>query len=308
LIEHAKMNKYGKVAVVMGGTSAEREVSLMSGQGVLEALQARGVDAYAFDPATKPLEALKTEGFDRAFLILHGPFGEDGTLQGALEVMGIPYTGCGVLASALGMDKLRSKLIWQALGLPIPAFEILTQDSDFAAIEQKLGLPLFVKPACEGSSIGVSKVKNTGELAAAFAEAYKYDKIVIAEQFIGGGEYTAAVLGEQVLSFVKIEPATEFYDYEAKYIRDDTVYRCPAGLSAQLNEQITGYVKQAFWALGGRGWARIDFLMDEAGNPYLLEANTAPGMTTHSLFPMAAREAGLSYEDLVLKVLASTLE
>lgn len=302
------MNKYGKVAVVMGGTSAEREVSLMSGQGVLEALQSRGVDAYAFDPATKPLEALKTEGFDRAFLILHGPFGEDGTLQGALEVMGIPYTGCGVLASALGMDKLRSKLIWQALGLPIPAFEILTQDSDFAAIEQKLGLPLFVKPACEGSSIGVSKVKNTGELAAAFAEAYKYDKIVIAEQFIGGGEYTAAVLGEQVLSFVKIEPATEFYDYEAKYIRDDTVYRCPAGLSAQLNEQITGYVKQAFWALGGRGWARIDFLMDEAGNPYLLEANTAPGMTTHSLFPMAAREAGLSYEDLVLKVLASTLE
>ncbi|MEJ2792835.1 D-alanine--D-alanine ligase [Iodobacter sp. LRB] len=302
------MNKYGKVAVVMGGTSAEREVSLMSGKGVLEALQARGVDAYAFDPATKPLEALKTEGFDRAFLILHGPFGEDGTLQGALEVMGIPYTGCGVLASALGMDKLRSKLIWQALGLPIPAFEILNENSDFAAIEQKLGLPLFVKPACEGSSIGVSKVKNTGELAAAFEEAYKYDKIVIAEQFIGGGEYTAAVLGEQVLSFVKIEPATEFYDYEAKYIRDDTVYRCPAGLSTQLNEQITAYVKQAFWALGGRGWARIDFLMDEAGKPYLLEANTAPGMTSHSLFPMAAREAGLSYEDLVLQVLNSTLE
>ncbi|STR45803.1 D-alanine--D-alanine ligase [Iodobacter fluviatilis] len=302
------MNKYGKVAVVMGGTSAEREVSLMSGKGVLEALQARGVDAHAFDPATKPLEALKAEGFDRAFLILHGPFGEDGTLQGALEVMGIPYTGCGVLASALGMDKLRSKLIWQALGLPIPAFEILNANSDFAAIEQKLGLPLFVKPACEGSSIGVSKVKNTGELAAAFEEAYKYDKIVIAEQFIGGGEYTAAVLGEQVLSFVKIEPATEFYDYEAKYIRDDTVYRCPAGLSAQLNEQITAYVKQAFWALGGRGWARIDFLMDEAGKPYLLEANTAPGMTSHSLFPMAAREAGLSYEDLVLQVLNSTLE
>ncbi|NHQ87948.1 D-alanine--D-alanine ligase [Iodobacter sp. HSC-16F04] len=302
------MNKYGKVAVVMGGTSAEREVSLMSGKGVLEALQARGVDAHAFDPATTPLEALKTEGFDRAFLILHGPFGEDGTLQGALEVMGIPYTGCGVLASALGMDKLRSKLIWQALGLPIPAFEILNANSDFAAIEQKLGLPLFVKPACEGSSIGVSKVKNTGELAAAFEEAYKYDKIVIAEQFIGGGEYTAAVLGEQVLSFVKIEPATEFYDYEAKYIRDDTVYRCPAGLSAQLNEQITAYVKQAFWALGGRGWARIDFLMDEAGKPYLLEANTAPGMTSHSLFPMAAREAGLSYEDLVLQVLNSTLE
>jgi D-alanine-D-alanine ligase len=302
------MNKYGKVAVVMGGTSAEREVSLMSGQGVLGALLARGVDAHAFDPAEKPLSDLTAEKFDRAFLILHGPFGEDGTLQGALDVIGMPYTGCGVLASALGMDKLRSKLIWQALGLPIPAFEILTPESDFAAVEQKLGLPLFVKPACEGSSIGVSKVKNTGELAAAFAEAYKYDKIVIAEQFIGGGEYTAAVLGEKVLSFVKIEPATEFYDYEAKYIRNDTVYRCPAGLSSELNEKIAGYVKQAFWALGGRGWARIDFLMDEAGNPYLLEANTAPGMTSHSLFPMAAKDAGLSYEDLVLQVLDSTLE
>lgn len=302
------MNKYGKVAVVMGGTSSEREISLLSGKGVLQALLSRGVDAHALDPAEKPLETLKTEGFDRAFLILHGPFGEDGTLQGALEVMGVPYTGCGVLASALGMDKLRSKLLWQALNLPIPAFEILTEDSDFAAIEQKLGLPLFVKPACEGSSIGVSKVKQAGELAAAFAEAYKYDDIVIAEQFIGGGEYTAAVLGDRVLSFVKIEPATEFYDFDAKYIRDDTVYRCPAGLSAELNEKIAGLVKQAFWALGGRGWARIDFLMDEAGNPYLLEANTAPGMTSHSLFPMAAREAGLSYEDLVLQILDSTLE
>ena len=302
------MNKYGKVAVVMGGTSSEREISLLSGKGVLQALLSRGVDAHALDPAEKPLETLKSEGFDRAFLILHGPFGEDGTLQGALEVMGMPYTGCGVLASALGMDKLRSKLLWQALNLPIPAFEILTEDSDFAAIEQKLGLPLFVKPACEGSSIGVSKVKQAGELAAAFAEAYKYDDIVIAEQFIGGGEYTAAVLGDRVLSFVKIEPATEFYDFDAKYIRDDTVYRCPAGLSAELNEKIAGLVKQAFWALGGRGWARIDFLMDEAGNPYLLEANTAPGMTSHSLFPMAAREAGLSYEDLVLQILDSTLE
>ncbi|MGL4604334.1 MAG: D-alanine--D-alanine ligase [Iodobacter sp.] len=302
------MNKYGKVAVVMGGTSSEREISLLSGKGVLQALLSRGVNAYALDPAEKPLETLKSEGFDRAFLILHGPFGEDGTLQGALEVMGMPYTGCGVLASALGMDKLRSKLLWQALNLPIPAFEILTEDSDFAAIEQKLGLPLFVKPACEGSSIGVSKVKQAGELAAAFTEAYKYDDIVIAEQFIGGGEYTAAVLGDRVLSFVKIEPATEFYDFDAKYIRDDTVYRCPAGLSAELNEKIAGLVKQAFWALGGRGWARIDFLMDEAGNPYLLEANTAPGMTSHSLFPMAAREAGLSYEDLVLQILDSTLE
>lgn len=301
------MKQYGKVAVVMGGSSSEREVSLMSGAGVLEALKSRGVDAHKFDPAEKPLQALKDERFDRAFLILHGIGGEDGTVQGALEVLGIPYTGCGVMASAIGMDKLRTKLVWKALGLPIPEFMLLDADSDWNAVVEKLGLPLFVKPACEGSSVGVIKVKSVAELAAAYAEACRYDEVVLAEQFIGGGEYTAAVLGDQVLPAVKIEPATEFYDFDAKYFRDDTVYRCPCGLPASLEAEIAAHVKRAFWAIGGRSWGRVDFLMDEAGNPYLLEVNTAPGMTSHSLFPMAARQAGLAYEDLVLRILDTTL-
>ncbi|MCB6183498.1 D-alanine--D-alanine ligase [Leeia sp. TBRC 13508] len=300
--------KFGKVAVVCGGNSAEREVSLMSGEGVLNALLSKGVDAHHFDPAEKPLTALQAEGFTRAFLILHGPFGEDGTVQGALEVMGIPYTGCGVLASAVGMDKLRTKLLWRALSLPIPEFALLDDDSDFDAIETSLGLPLFVKPATEGSSIGVTKVKNSGELKAAYLAAKKYDRVVIAEQFIGGGEYTASVLGDTVLPFVKIEPATEFYDYEAKYFRDDTVYRCPCGLSESQEAEIAALVKKAFWAIGGKSWGRVDFLMDEAGKAYLLEANTAPGMTSHSLFPMAAKQLGIAYEDVVVRILETTLE
>ncbi|WP_035055982.1 D-alanine--D-alanine ligase [Andreprevotia chitinilytica] len=299
--------KYGKVAVLMGGTSSEREVSLMSGSGVLTALLDRGVDAHPFDPSEKPLSALKSEQFDRVFLILHGPFGEDGTVQGALEVLGIPYTGCGVMASAVGLDKLRTKLLWQAVGLPIPAFELIDAKSDFAAVEKKLGLPLFVKPATEGSSVGVIKVKEAGGLKAAFEEANRFDPLVIAEQFVGGGEYTAAMLGDNVLPMIKIEPATEFYDYEAKYIRDDTVYRCPPDLPAATTEQIVADVKKAFWVIGGKSWGRVDFLMDEAGKHYLLEVNTAPGMTSHSLFPMAARAVGISYEDLVLKVLDTTL-
>lgn len=298
---------FGKVAVVFGGTSSERDVSLMSGSGVLGALQAQGVNAHAFDPAERPLSELKAEGFDRVFLILHGPFGEDGTVQGALQVLGLPYTGCGVLASAIGMDKLRTKLIWKALGLPIPDFALLDGDTDFAAVEQQLGLPVFVKPATEGSSIGVTKVKQPGQLRAAYEEARKYDKVVLAEQFIGGGEYTAAVLGNETLPFVKIEPATEFYDYQAKYFRDDTVYRCPSGLSAEREAEIGELVKKAFWGIGGRSWGRVDFLMDEAGKAYLLEVNTAPGMTSHSLFPMAAKARGISYEQLVLQILATTL-
>ncbi|WP_188706689.1 D-alanine--D-alanine ligase [Silvimonas iriomotensis] len=301
------MKQYGKVAVLMGGTSSEREVSLMSGAGVLAALQSRGIDAHKFDPAEKPLLALKDEGFDRVFIILHGPFGEDGTVQGALEVLGIPYTGCGVMASAIGMDKLRTKLIWQALGLPIPAFELVNANSDFAAIEKKLGLPLFVKPATEGSSVGVVKVKEAGGLKAAFEEAVKYDPLVLAETFMGGGEYTTSVLGDEVLPAVKIEPATEFYDYEAKYFRDDTKYLCPCGLPAEKEAQIAADVKKAFWGIGGKSWARVDFLMDDAGNHFLLEVNTAPGMTSHSLFPMAARAMGMSYEDLVVRILDTTL-
>jgi D-alanine-D-alanine ligase len=299
------MKQFGKVAVMMGGSSAEREVSLMSGSGVLAALQSKGVDAHAFDPAEKPLSALKEEGFARVFNILHGPFGEDGTLQGALEALGMPYTGCGVMASAICMDKWRTKLLWKGAGLPIPAFELLNDDSDFDAIEQQLGLPIFVKPSTEGSSIGVTKVKTHGGLKAAYEEARQYDSIVIAEQFIGGGEYTCAVIDGQAYPSIKIEPATEYYDYQAKYFRDDTVYRCPSGLAADVEARARELALQAFKVLGCQGWARIDFLMDEQNGIYLLEANTNPGMTSHSLVPMAARAEGLSYEDLCVKVLAA---
>ncbi|MDN0081179.1 D-alanine--D-alanine ligase [Crenobacter sp. SG2305] len=299
------MQQFGKVAVMMGGSSAEREVSLMSGSGVLAALLSQGVDAHPFDPAEKPLEHLKSEGFDRVFNILHGPFGEDGTLQGALETLGIPYTGCGVMASAICMDKWRTKLLWKGAGLPIPDFELLTDDSDFDAIEAKLGLPLFVKPSTEGSSIGVTKVKNPGELKAAYEEARKFDPIVIAERFIGGGEYTCAIVDDKAYPTIKIEPATEYYDYQAKYFRDDTVYRCPSGLAPEVEQRARELCLAAFRVLGCAGWSRVDFLMDEEGGIYLLEVNTNPGMTSHSLVPMAARAEGLSYEDLCVKVLAA---
>lgn len=296
----AAMN-FGKVAVLFGGTSGEREVSLNSGSRVLAALQGQGIDTQPFDPASQPLTDLR--GFDRAFIALHGRHGEDGTIQGALELMHIPYTGPGVMASALAMDKWRSKLVWQAAGLPVPAYRLLTADSDFAAIERELGLPLFVKPAREGSSIGVSKVKQAGELASAWAEAARHDSLVIAEQAILGGEYTVGILGENTLPIVKIEPATEWYDYEAKYNRDDTAYRCPCGLPAEQEALIRAQALQAFKVLGGRGWGRVDFLMDAAGQHYFLEANTAPGMTDHSLVPMAARVAGMEYPVLVRRVL-----
>lgn len=297
------MKRYGKVAVLMGGSSSEREVSLMSGAGVLAALRLRQVDAHPFDPAEKPLTALKEEGFDRVFIILHGPFGEDGTLQGALETMGMPYTGCGVMASAIGMDKWRTKLLWQAIGLPVPQFMLLDDNTNLDQVVATLGLPLFVKPACEGSSFGVSKVKKASDLRHAYEAARKYDALVLAERFIGGGEYTCAILGDRALPPVKIEPATEFYDYEAKYFRDDTVYRCPAGLPAEVEARVLQMAIQAFRVIGGTGWGRVDFLMDEAGQPCFLEINTAPGMTSHSLVPMAARQAGMSYEDLCMAVL-----
>ena len=292
---------FGKVAVLLGGRSAEREVSLNSGNAVLAALKRGGVDAHAFDPAERPLHEL--EGYDRVFIALHGRYGEDGTIQGALELMGIPYTGSGVMAAAVGMDKWRSKLLWQAAGIPTPAFELVQADSDFAAIEQRLGLPLFVKPANEGSSIGISKVKAAGGLKAAYEEAAKYDPLVIAEQFIGGGEYTVGVLGDQVLPVIRIVPATEFYDYEAKYTRDDTRYLCPCGLPQAQENAIRAQALQAFRVLGGQGWGRVDFLMDEAGKHYFLEANMSPGMTDHSLVPMGAKAAGISFDELVLKVL-----
>jgi D-alanine-D-alanine ligase len=296
---------FGKVAVLFGGTSAEREVSLNSGGRVMAALQGQGIDAHAFDPAEQPLDALK--GYDRAFIALHGRHGEDGTIQGALELMHIPYTGSGVMASALGMDKFRTKLLWQAAGLPVPEYALLNAQSDFAEIEEELGLPIFVKPAHEGSSIGISKVKAPGGLAAAYAEAARYDSLVIAEKGVMGGEYTVGILGRGedmvALPIIKIEPATEFYDYEAKYNRDDTRYLCPCGLPEAKEAEIRRQALEAFRVLGGRGWGRVDFLMDEAGDHFFLEVNTAPGMTDHSLVPMAARVAGLDYPALVRRVL-----
>ncbi|TXH12803.1 MAG: D-alanine--D-alanine ligase [Gammaproteobacteria bacterium] len=295
------MSEFGKVAVLFGGTSAERAVSLNSGSRVLAALQGQGIDAHAFDPASQALDELK--GYDRAFIALHGRHGEDGTIQGALEVMHTPYTGSGVLASALAMDKFRTKLMWQAAGLAIPSYVLLTADTDFAAVEARLGLPMFVKPAREGSSIGVTKVKNSGELKAAYEEAARHDPLVIAEKAITGGEYTVGIIGDQALPIIKIEPATEWYDYEAKYNRDDTRYLCPCGLPEKQEEMIRQEALAAFRILGGRGWGRVDFLMDSAGNHYFLEVNTAPGMTDHSLVPMAARVAGMDYPALVRRVL-----
>lgn len=298
-----QINKFGKVAVMFGGKSAEREVSLKSGAEVLAALRRSGVDAHAFDPATQPLHTLKELGFVRVFIALHGRYGEDGTVQGALELMGIPYTGSGVMASALAMDKFRTKLVWQAMNLPVPDYNLLTPASDWNAVVQQLGLPLFVKPANEGSSVGISKVKSMADLPLAYSEAAKYDSLVLAEKSIGGGEYTAAILGGQALPIIKIEPANEFYDYDAKYLRDDTRYLCPSGLSAAKEAEMQQLALRAFFLIGGVGWGRVDFLKDESDNLYLLEVNTSPGMTDHSLVPMAARAAGKSFEQLVVEIL-----
>ena len=295
------MQDFGKVAVLLGGKSGEREVSLKSGTAVLAALQRQGIDAHAFDPATRPLHDL--ESFDTAMISLHGRFGEDGAMQGALELLGIPYTGSGVMASAIGMDKWRTKMMWSAAGVSTPAFELVSADSDFEAIEHRLGLPLFVKPANEGSSIGISKVKQAGGLKAAYELAAKSDPLVIAEQFVGGGEYTVGILGDQALPIVRIVPKNEFYDFEAKYLRDDTEYRCPCGLSAEKEAQIQQEALLAFNTIGCQGWGRVDFLMDEAGKHYFLEVNTSPGMTDHSLVPMAAKAAGISFDELVVSVL-----
>ncbi len=300
------VNRFGKVAVLLGGRSGEREVSLKSGAAVLRSLLTQGVDAHAFDPLKKPLHDL--EGFDRVFISLHGRFGEDGCVQGALELLQIPYTGSGVMASALGMDKWRTKLLWRALNIATPDFEMVQADSDFAAIEVKLGLPLFVKPANEGSSIGISKVKIAGELKAAYELAAKADPLVIAEKFVGGGEYTVGIIGDakqgfKALPVVCIVPKNEFYDYEAKYLRDDTEYLCPCGLSAAKEAQVQHEALQAFNAIGCKGWGRVDFLMDAEGNHYFIEINTSPGMTDHSLVPMAAKAAGLSFDQLVLQIL-----
>jgi len=305
--------QFGKVAVLFGGVSAEREVSLKSGTLVLQALRSAGIDAHPFDPAERPLAALKDEGFVRAFNALHGGYGENGQIQGALDFYGIRYTGTGVLGSALGLDKFRSKLVWQQLGIPTPPFVAVLRGDDYAArageIVAKLGLPLFVKPASEGSSVAVIKVKKAEELVPAFEEAAKHDKIVLAEKSIeGGGEYTACIAGDLDLPIIKIVPEREFYDYDAKYILDTTQYLIPCGVAPEKEAGLKKLARQAFDVLGCTDWGRADFMMDGDGNPYFLEVNTAPGMTDHSLPPKAARAVGIEYRELVVRVLALTLK
>jgi D-alanine-D-alanine ligase len=294
---------FGKVAVLMGGRSAERAVSLKSGSMVLAALKKKGVDAHAFDPKERGIDALIRERFDRAFVILHGRYGEDGTVQGALELLGIPYTGSGVLASALAMDKWRTKLVWQACGIPTPRSELLAHGSDMQAVATRLGLPLMVKPANEGSSIGMTKVKSVRELPEAYALAANYDRVVIAEAFVEGVELTAGILGDKPLPLIKLETPREFYDYEAKYQAEDTRYVIPCGLPPDAERIVQDEALFAFETLGCRGWGRVDVMLDRSGKPYFLEVNTLPGMTDHSLVPMAARHAGLSFEDLCLRIL-----
>lgn len=301
--------RFGKVAVMLGGTSAERPVSLNSGAAVLAALTRQGVDAHAFDPANRNLGDLISGEFDRVFIALHGRFGEDGCMQGALELLAIPYTGSGVMASAIGMDKWRTKLLWRAAGLPTADWEILDAASDFAAVEKRLGLPIFVKPAREGSSIGMSKVIEAGTLAAAYETAAEHDALVLAEKFIDGAEFTVGILGDSALPLIRLEPARDkaFYDFEAKYIRNDTQYHCPAGLPEAQEMALRQLALDAFHLVDGRGWGRVDLMLDSLGNPYLLEVNTSPGMTDHSLVPMAARVAGMDFDTLCLKILEQTL-
>ncbi|MBX3617172.1 D-alanine--D-alanine ligase [Nitrosomonas sp.] len=296
-------HNFGKVAVLLGGRSAEREISLQSGEAVLAALRRSGVDAYPFDPAGQGLEMLQHQGFNRAFITLHGRFGEDGTIQGALEWIGLPYTGSGVMASALAMDKWRTKLIWQAAGILSPRYALLQADSDFASVAETLGLPLIVKPACEGSTIGLSKVLDSKDLEAAYRLAAQYDSLVLAEEFIVGQELTVAVLGDMPLPIVRIEIAGDLYDYEAKYFSNETRYFCPSGLPEALEESIQRQALHAYRVLGCHGWGRVDLILTQSGQFYFLEANTSPGMTSHSLVPMAARAAGISFEELVVKIL-----
>ncbi|MGQ0526362.1 MAG: D-alanine--D-alanine ligase [Betaproteobacteria bacterium] len=299
------MSGFGKVAVLMGGRSAEREISLKSGNMVLLALKKKGVDAHAFDPRDAGLEQLIDQRFDRAFIALHGRFGEDGTVQGALEYLGIPYTGSGVMASALAMDKWRTKLLWQAAGMPTPPYELLSHETHFADVVARVGLPLMVKPAREGSSIGMSKVTSVEKLQPAYELAMQYDSVVIAERFIEGAELTAAVLGGEALPLIRLETPRVFYDYQAKYFADDTRYICPCGLPADQERRIQDAALGAFSLLGCEGWGRVDVMLDRSGQPYLLEVNTIPGMTDHSLVPMAARARGIAFEDLVVRILES---
>lgn len=306
-MSQAMQDKFGKVAVLYGGWAAERPVSLKSGAAVLKALQDSGVDAHGIDVDRNIIKILQEGGFDRVFNILHGAGGEDGVLQGALEILGLPYTGCGVMASAISMDKLMTKRVWAGAGLPTPAYRVLTADSDFAAVVAELGLPLMVKPATEGSSIGMSKVKLAEELEGAYRKAAECSAVVIAEQWVTGAEYTAGMVAGESLPLIRLEVPGEFYDFEAKYISNDTRYHCPCGLAVTEEKAMQQLARQAFDAVGGRGWGRVDMMRDQQGRAWLIEVNTNPGMTDHSLIPMGARAVGLDFNALVVRILETTL-
>ena len=307
LREITDAGEFGKVAVLLGGQSSEREISLLSGRAVHAALQRRGVDAQAIDPRDVPLAELVAQNFDRVWIALHGPGGEDGTLQGALECLGLPYTGSGVLGSAICMDKVRTKRLAAAVGIATADFVVLRSAADFDAALEQLGLPLFVKPATQGSSVGMSKVEHAADLPAAFAAAAATDDVVLAEAFISGAEYTVAVLQGRALPSIRIATPKNFYDYEAKYFRDDTQYHCPSGLSPETERHLGALAIGAFAAAGAEGWGRVDFMMDSTGRPLLLEINTVPGMTDHSLVPMAARAIDMDFGTLVWRVLETSL-
>ncbi|THC43415.1 D-alanine--D-alanine ligase [Massilia sp. Mn16-1_5] len=304
------ITNFGKVGVLYGGRSAERDISIMSGTGVLEALKSRGIDAHGFDPGQRTLAELAAEKFDCVFIALHGRYGEDGSLQGALEQLGIPYTGSGVMASSVGMDKITTKIIWLSKGIPTPRYATVTPGDDLEKIVAELGLPLIVKPPLEGSTIGITKVEKAEEFEAAVALAAGFDEVILAEEFVTGREFTVAVLGTgkdaRALPIVEIVAPQGNYDYQNKYFTDDTQYHCPADLPADLTAEIQKHAVDAYRALGCEGWARVDVLVRESDmRPFLLEVNTSPGMTGHSLVPMAARAVGLSYEDLCVEILRS---
>lgn len=298
--------EFGRVAVALGGDSTEREISLLTGKAVLDALARRGIDAHAFDPRERSLAELIEQQFSRVWIALHGPGGEDGTLQGALEYLGIPYTGSGVLGSAVGMDKLRTKRLAHSIGVATAEFAVLRGPQDFEVTLQRLGLPLIVKPANQGSSVGMTKVEREADLAGAYEAAAALDTDVFAESWIDGREYTVAILQDRALPSIRIETPRQFYDYEAKYFRDDTQYFCPSGLSAPAEQHLANLALAAFQAAGAEGWGRADFMMDATGRPLLLEINTVPGMTSHSLVPMAARAAEIGFDELVWRVLETS--
>lgn len=304
----SEASKFGKVALLFGGQSAERDISLKSGAAVLAALQRQGVDVHALDSAeADTLERLRTGDFARVFIMLHGRGGEDGQIQGALETIGLPYTGSGVLGSALGMDKYRCKILWQGCGLPTPAFALLRRETD---LEQAmaLGFPLMIKPAHEGSSIGMARADDQEDLANAWRAAAQYDALVLAERWISGPEYTCAVLDGEALPMIRLQTPRTFYDYEAKYFADSTSYICPCGLDVTEESRLQTMCLDAFETVGAGGWGRVDFMLDGEGRPYLLEVNTVPGMTDHSLVPMAAKVHGLDFDALVWRILETSLE